>query len=69
MLRSQNHNSTIPTSYNAKTLLWLTNAKIGLSFLSTLDPIIDGQEEKRLVENLNDKELKQLNILLEKIRD
>ncbi len=43
--------------------------KEGLSSLSILDGIVDEREEKRIVENLNDKELKQLNILLEKIRD
>ena len=41
----------------------------GLKFLSILDSVIDGQEEKRIVENLNNKELEQLNRLLEKIRD
>lgn len=43
--------------------------KDGLEFLSGLDIIIDQQEEKRIVENLNKKELEQLNKLLEKIRD
>lgn len=43
--------------------------KEGLGLLSTLDPVIDVQEEKRILGNLNEKELKQLNILLEKICD
>jgi len=41
----------------------------GLSFLLILDTVIDEQEEKRIIENLNNKELELLNRLLEKIRD
>ena len=40
----------------------------GLKFINNLDTIIDHKEEKRIVKNLNNKELEQLNILLEKIR-
>jgi len=43
--------------------------KDGLAFLAILDEVVDRQEEKRIIKNLNNKELKQLNQLLEKIRD
>ena len=41
----------------------------GLEFISSLDKVVDQQEEKQIVEKLNNKELEQLNKLLEKIRD
>jgi hypothetical protein len=34
-----------------------------------LDLVVDQKEEKRILNNLNNKELEQLNELLEKIRD
>lgn len=47
----------------------VTITQEGLQFISKLDEVVDQQEEKRIVEKLNDKELEQLNKLLEKIRD
>lgn len=41
----------------------------GMSFINSLDEVVDQNEEKRIVKNLNNKELEQLNQLLEKIRD
>lgn len=43
--------------------------KQGLRFLSELDLVVDNTEEPRLIKNLNNTELKQLNQLLEKISD
>ena len=41
----------------------------GTEFINSLDEVIDVKEENRIIENLNNKELEQLNQLLEKIRD
>ncbi len=41
----------------------------GLKFINSLDAIVDEKEEHKIIKNLNNKELEQLNQLLEKIRD
>ena len=57
------------TDVNNRRKIKVSITEKGIEFLNTLDEIVDKKEEKRIVKNLNDKELEQLNQLLEKIRD